>query len=468
MAEQAGTLPEAEDWREYGQMARALRESKGLTQQMLADQIGASPAWLSQVESGDKGKPGDRLAAALEAYLGPDLRALRPSGANPVDSGRPIEEPSAYPLLWRARIDLLRALAMGAKGRPFLRQRLVDLASSLEYSAGRHPLAAGYVHQATLLPLHRLSDDSPEWVRRVVLAEVACMKVDAPFETGVNRDFSDRYDALTLIASDSGLEGADTAVTKSIKEFKGRRDWPTWQDMPCVGGGKGTVQALQAGAGRDLEILIGHDPVGWLGFDFAAGRWLLTGADRSTAKGEEPRDVHGPSFGSAGLLAATAVGAAALLLPLPGLGPVLGGAALAGVAARAASKRSRHRGPVAAEGSPPSDLPTPGETADEPLARLTALAQAIGRHWVRVDACKLASLYACLPHPGRGDADAGLPPARDAAEHLASLAATASRLASAEARESGTKNQSANYPYKTYVDISETLATASALIRSRA
>lgn len=369
MVEESPAQVETGNWRPYGQMARSLRESRGLTQQMLADQIGASPGWLSQVETGEKGKPSDRLAAALEAYLGPELAALRPSGANPVVSGRSIEEPSAYPLLWRARIDLLRALSMGAKGKPLLRQRLVDLASSLDYAAGRHPLASGYAHQESLLPLHRLSDDSPEWARRVVLAEVACMKVDAPFETGVNRDFSDRYDALTLIASDAGLEGADTAVTKSIREFKGRRDWPKWQDMPCVGGGKGTVQALQAGTGRDVEILLGHDAVGWFGFEFAAGRWLLTGAAQSTAPTEESRDIHVPAFGSAGLLAGTAVGVATLLMPLPGLGPVLGGAALAGMTGRTASKRSRRRDAPASEGMPPTDLPSTGDMRKEQLVR---------------------------------------------------------------------------------------------------
>jgi hypothetical protein len=386
-------------------------------------------------------------------------------------------EPSAFPLLWRARIEVLRALAITAKSKPLRRQRLLDLAGSLELTAGQHPLSASYSVQGSLLPIHRMMETAPEWVFRVVLAEVASMKIDAPYETGVNKTFSDRAEGIALISGDADLREAGTAIVRVAKRFREARSWPKWQDMPCVGGAKGTIQVRQSEFGNDIEILMGHDPAGWLGFDFAAGRWLLAGYEPmqddkfGTPPSPDARGDATPPPGvqaatSGGLLGAATVGGAmiGLLLPVAGLGPVLGGAAIAAAAASASRKRKRKSGREA-ETAP--RVPESAEARDSLIARLSptvTIGAAFGRGWVRAEACKLVSLYGCLPDAAAGDPDAGLPPARQASLHMNGLWIAASQMAEDEKAESGEPDHDVNRPLWDLADIADTVRKAGEML----
>jgi len=49
----------------FGSKVRELRERHGLAQRQLAERLGVSPAYLSQLESGKKGRPSDRLIHAV-------------------------------------------------------------------------------------------------------------------------------------------------------------------------------------------------------------------------------------------------------------------------------------------------------------------------------------------------------------------------------------------------------------------
>ena len=49
----------------FGSKVRELRERHGLAQRQLAERLGVSPAYLSQLESGKKGRPSDRLIHAI-------------------------------------------------------------------------------------------------------------------------------------------------------------------------------------------------------------------------------------------------------------------------------------------------------------------------------------------------------------------------------------------------------------------
>ncbi|MBG1233783.1 helix-turn-helix domain-containing protein [Aestuariivirga litoralis] len=54
----------------FGAKLRKLREERGLTQAQMAEDIGVSPAYLSALEHGKRGRPSWHLIQSLIAHLG--------------------------------------------------------------------------------------------------------------------------------------------------------------------------------------------------------------------------------------------------------------------------------------------------------------------------------------------------------------------------------------------------------------
>ncbi len=54
----------------FGAKLRKLREERGLTQAQMADAVGVSPAYLSALEHGKRGRPSWHLIQSLIAHLG--------------------------------------------------------------------------------------------------------------------------------------------------------------------------------------------------------------------------------------------------------------------------------------------------------------------------------------------------------------------------------------------------------------
>lgn len=64
-AEPLAGAPRATPGSRFGSKIRSLREHHGISQRELARSLGVSPAYLSQLESGKKGRPNDRLIHAI-------------------------------------------------------------------------------------------------------------------------------------------------------------------------------------------------------------------------------------------------------------------------------------------------------------------------------------------------------------------------------------------------------------------
>ena len=447
-------------WSAFGSAVAARRKELGLTQEQLALRIGAVPSWVSQVESGTK--PSTKRANALEFVLGPEVRRARPDVEHDHEAASDILA-VAFPLLWRARVDMLKSLGVAAGKETQRRRRLHELSSDLDSAATSHPLSAGYTAHGDLLALHTLSANGPDWLNCVVLAEVACMKVDAPFHTGVNRD-SRRLEPIDVIAADLNVPAEKAkAMVQAIERFNRDRHRPKSQELPSLGGAVGRVQAHASGPdGHQLELLIGHDPAGWFGFGVAAGRWLLSGAPDMTAQPDDALHSYGIGLAGGGASAAAgstrgaALGALAEVL-LPGVGIVLGSVVGASLGTWAAG-RMRTRG-VAAQ-PVGSFAPAPGADV------LADQAESLGRHWVTVEACKLAALYAAIPDAIVGIPEAGLPPAPAAAQYLSEVAASLTRAAEEEVAMSGIRDHDENPRLRELVGSADSLLAASKILLS--
>lgn len=458
--------PPADDWRPFGLAVQERRKALGLLQEDVAAQIGAAPSWVSQVENGTK--PSAKRADALELVLGPEIRNARPDlGTTAAASPAPADA-VAFPLLWRARADMLDNIGNLASSAP-QRRRLEGLAAELTALAAAHPAGSAYTDRGGLLGLYPLSGESPSWLSRVVLAEIACMKLDAPYEMGVSKR-AVRLQRVDRIVADLRLpEDTSPNLNKAIEGFNAKRSRPLWQNLPSIGGSRGRMQIYASTAdGWDMELLVGHDPVGWLGFEYAAGRWLLHGAPGAIPAVPEPDIASAGSkrMGAKTVGAVAAGGGAAMLLSGFSLGPVLGAATLVGLAAARRSARSRAAVPepprervfvADSSGEPPLEL-------DERLnAELVAdMAESLTRTWVRVEACKLVALYSILPNPAQGDPEAGLPPNDVAARYLTWVANVVRDRFMREVSESGTDDFDANDRLRQLADIRDTLIAASA------
>ncbi len=450
-------------WRTFGRAVQARRRALGLLQEDVAAQIGAATSWVSQVEKGTK--PSEKRASALELVLGPGIRSARPDLNTKGESDVMTEDAVGLPLLWLARADMLDNIG-NLEDSVVKRRRLEGLGSDLTAFTGEH------------LPgtLFELSAGTPAWVRRVVLAEVASMKIDAPYDMGISK-LSVRLKRVDRVVADLRLPDETSAqLNKALKDFDKTRSRPSWQELQSVGGARGRIHMFSLNQeGWDLELLISHDPVGWFGFGCAAGRWLLDEDQRAANESTgAPRDMYPEkSISPSKLGTVAAAGGSALIMSV--LSPVLGTAILVGLIAD-------RRKPKTVAGTEKnvrsSDTTQPdGEVSDEGdrqigVESIVSAAESFGMHWVRVEASKLVSLYSILPEPAVGDLDAGLPPCDEAAGHLIRIAEVARHRSDKEERDSGVnegralKDSHLNARVQQLDDISDTIRAAAEALKA--
>lgn len=465
----SGAKPE---WAAFAAEVKRLRAERGLQKQQLASLVGAAPSWISGVESGTIA-PSQRRVEALALALGVPLTSL------PVPAERNFERADAaeggdpdvlLPLIWRARCDLLRGLAQSTPAKqPERRRRLQQLASYVDRTAAEHPSAAAFSANKSLWPLHALAEHAPAWARAVALAEVACMKIDAPFETGAHRD-KERLTHLDFIAVDLGL-GAEVGenVAKSVLEARTKLPLPLWQELMPIGGSRGLL-ALRSLVpdSEGLEVLVGADPAGWLGSPYAGGRWLLEGADEAAGPSGSPITGIDQTWGPASLVGA-ASGTAIMMGAI--LGPIVGAAA-AGVLTAAAASRAAQRAAQRAEVSAQqvsvelAKRRAHQADADSQAQRIAVIAESFGRHWVNVECCKLLALYEAMRDIGDSN-EPSLASPSSAAHRCALVSGAVKRALSEEVAASGTKNPTANERIKELGQISEALMSTATTLRSR-
>lgn len=451
----------------FGEGVTQLREAQNLTQKRLAEQLNAAPSWVSQVESGAIPPSGSRLASLL-VLLGPGLRQYMPTDG--AEDSQVDEEAAAFACLWRARADLLAQLANAATDNRARRLRLYGMSRDLLSAASLHPKALPFVHQGNLDSLPEIAEFTPAWVRRIVFAELVGMKLDAPYETGFSK--SRRLQYVDVIANDLGLDDEAFAATRSAFEaFERRRARPVWQDLASVGGGAGTARAAVADPSGGLALLLGHDPAGWLGIEFAAGAWLVRNADAAFADaassdGSDDSDLEKAALvggiGGAGLGAVLASGAAVAGSVV--LGPVLGAAVGAMLGRAAATNAFQRRAAASSTDRPSAGVQDERGQVDDRAKTTATFAECLGRHWVRVEACKLFAFYRAFGE-GAEALDAGRLPTRDAAvTHLRATATVIEDALDTEAKVSGTKSHDQNERLRELADIFDTLEMTAKLL----
>ena len=99
----------------FGIRLRALREERGITAKEMAAGLGVSPAYLSALEHGKRGRPNKRFVHRVCQYLGiiwDDAEALQEIAglSHPrvvVDTGWPPRRPS-WPTAWPGRSPTCR------------------------------------------------------------------------------------------------------------------------------------------------------------------------------------------------------------------------------------------------------------------------------------------------------------------------------------------------------------------------
>ena len=452
----AGAKRSVEWWSQrHGELVARLRSERGWTRQQLADQLGAAPSWVSQLESGGM-KPSPTRLAALGMLLGPEVARAEPEAE---DDERYSAETIGLPCLWRARADLLARLPEPGSSRE-QRLRLHRLSRDLLAAAAAQPAARPFVQGNNLLSLPELAAVAPESVRWAVAVEVGGMKIDAPYET----DFGKRHRLASLdnVVADLDLPFEQSAdLQDALSKFP--RERPHWQDLRPVGGAVGVLQASLGSDSHDLRLLAGDDPAGWLGFDFVAGTWLVRWATRHDATDR----IHGkaadaPASWWDGLDSATTPGGAGPAAMIPAafalggpIGLAIGVAAAGALAGRAAAKRSADR--AATEASAAEDDTAP---AALPGAKLTAtIAEALGRHWVRVESAKLCALYR-VSRTRASEVPDGLPDADAARGHLQATCDVVRERYRAEAAASGTESHDRNERLRELADIGDSLKAA--------
>jgi transcriptional regulator with XRE-family HTH domain len=453
-----------EEREHFGAGLKRLRKARGWKQQDLADRLRAAPSWVSQVENGKLPPSGERLAT-LEVFLGPELQQLVPGGATTATAAR--QESAAFACLWRARADLLARLANASDLRA-RRVRLDHLSRELIAAASVHPKAQPFVHRGVLASLAEIGRSMPEWSRQAVLVELAGMKLDAPYETGFSR--SRRLEFLDFSIADLRLPAAThTPLVEAFAMFPQPRDRPLWQELHAVGGALGVAQAGNPESEVDLRLLIGDDPAGWFGFEYAAGAWLVRSVHPGAAAMSPGHDgvrlmaLQSP-IGLGGEWASDR--AATGILSSLALGPILGsaiGAALGAIAGAIASDRRTHK-PTRSQPAAPHLPPDKATIPHEPERITATLAEALGRHWVRAETSKLVAAYRAFPATAVGDENPMLPPVAVAREHLTATAKLLGDWWKVESETSGTTSPGANERLRELADIKATLLAAKELL----
>lgn len=420
----------------FGSTVKELRDRLGLRQQKLAKMTQLSQARISQIEAMPNA---DRLDNAVL------LRLAHVLGAEVLEAARPSTSRSsqrALVALWRLRADILLGLSAGGLNENRRRQRM--LGQTILRAAMRNPAAHQWGRDGELRSLptilgtsqgdgSRALDDQVSWDDRVlILAEVAGMKIDAPLQT---RDWDKEWDLI--ITSGLDILGPDVPLTAA--DFMTVRDRPNWQDLTCVGGGMGILEALSCGD-PDTLVLRGHDPVGWLGWPYVAGRWLVQPSQHYSPDALNNAAQLGTN------LAINPVGQVAW--PQTRLGDV------------AVQRIDIWRGELgsALDAYPPPAAPWVAVPSD--VRETLAVAQALGQRWVRVEANKIVTAYRIRRHRNDVSADPrkrSLPLIDEAIQHLEQTNAALNQLKDAEEGESGTSSFEDNSVLGEWKDIQDSV-----------
>lgn len=447
---EAGRLGEDEvrrGWREFGSLVGRLRRQHGWTQAELGEAVGAGGSWVSQVEAGSL-VPGPDRTVRLGVVLGPEVSELaaRLRGESPQGSNS--AEALTLALLWRGRADLLGRMAAASRSRAS-RMRFDRLSRDLLAAASAHPSVGGFLDRAQLRPLSVLAEGAPSRVRQVVAVELATMKIDAPYET--ETDLKSRLDLMDFVLEDLGLSSAHASLRDAVARAVRKR--PAWSELPPCGGPLGLTSMVRGALDLEQVLLIGHDPAGWLGADFAGGQWLLPPAAdhrESGPSGLFPPDARSRSA-TGGVVVATGIavaGAAAAGLGI--LLPVVTPLVIAGAVAMAQRplKADQVLSGMQSEETPSPFIVGAGE-----------LAVAFGWAWTRVETTKLLTLYSAFDEPAKG-----LPAPAHLAEYLKAQASQVWSAAERERELSGTVDLDRNAPLRNLVDVADSIdATATRL-----
>ena len=288
--------------------------------------------------------------------------------------------------------------------------------------------------------------------------ELAGMKIDAPYQ--LERTLDDRLQLLDYVLEDLGLAQAHGQLVKAFSNPVRRR--PTWSELSSCGGALGLTSVARGVADADVLLLLGHDPVGWLGPDFMAAQWLLEGVDFGDFMKEgsgpmgdgksflPPGTAMGMAAGG-GLAAALTAAAVGTGVVMPVLAPLLAGA----VAGAVTSSRSRRTlDPGKPQDSPSRHFPS------APV-RVALMCLAFGWAWTRIETTKTLALYAAF-----GDED-WLPPATTLADHFIEQADQLRMMAQRERELSGTSDLDRNAPLRTMVDSADSLRAVAGQYDSR-
>jgi transcriptional regulator with XRE-family HTH domain len=475
-------------WQAFGVRLRELRRAHDLTQGDVAESLGVVPSWVSQVEAA-KFRPSPDAALALSQMLGTELRELALGRGDAYDVAEP--ETAGFALLWRARADLLARAVSGAETRP-MRRRLDVLSRELISVASKHPNAQAFVIGGQLRSLMEISDRNYPWIRRLVAVEIAAMKLDAPFQINIDRksvleqldyvleNLGDHYDPPAKSIEASIATTAGGFIAKTVGRPPRGLDRPAWRDLACVGGARGVAQAMEADPQGGLRLLLGDDPVGWFGFEFIAGTWLVRPAvliDAAKARSAElvshgqpegeSSPVPTPSLAPSNVAATVGLIAGSMLLgPVLGgvVGSVLGGLASGRAITWVASRPLKFEEIIKAERAPEIS-PNPAIPDMRLYENTLDLAEAFGRHWVRLELTKVVTFYRAFPEIAlHGDIAAKLPNKNSAGQYLRELAHLAHVRLDQEREASGTYEDE-NDRLRELTDICDALAIAAKALK---
>jgi transcriptional regulator with XRE-family HTH domain len=411
------TAPQA-----FGETVRDRRKALGWSQGELGRRLGdVATSWVSGVERGDI-TPSDERLAKLAMLLGDDLRGAQ----DPVLR----DESLALACLWRARADLL--FGMSRAERQEARRRLVRMSRDLQDEAALHPAAASHLQSGQLALLSDIATKArfgQQWILRLVLVELGGMKIDAP--AALNLALDKRLSLLDTITEDLGLTDCFERVESAFK--------PTLPvntaDLRTIGGPLGAAHARLTDPSHRLLLLLGHDPFGWFGARYLAGRWLLpfvvgdeagdNTADTSTMWSSELR----ASLGAAATTASGPIAGSSVLGPV--LGPVLGAAAgnVRSITDPDVDPDPLHRVTRAeiwhqladwfAGATKAPELPTATPRQQEAAYITANLCDGIGQDWTAHELNKIIALYRLYEDWAQdGNEYAAIPSAHQASGHL--------------------------------------------------
>lgn len=255
-------------------------EEISMSGKTLADALGVSSPWVSQLISGPRVKPSPQKIVAIANILGHEL--LNTIDESLYKSRGSLQIGPEFPLLWSSRIKLLRSLADGetAKDKQGKRERLRTLAREIEDAAVRHPLGIQHRHGTSIAVPRDLAKSVEPIMKQQILCELAFMKIDAPLSLGIDREnfLLNENSYLADLASDFELSIEDISAIRDVWKYfidRSRLEEDTYSNLNSCGGFIGEMNFLTSESASEMRSLVGFDLVGWTDMSFISGSWLV-------------------------------------------------------------------------------------------------------------------------------------------------------------------------------------------------